>query len=78
MAKSFQEFRCKGEVIRIETITDSDGQQCVLWRDIRTAFPGLTRIQHGNMFVPIVKDNRFYRYDVSDTNQRLQLSRRGT
>ncbi|CAO3574558.1 unnamed protein product [Mortierella alpina] len=61
MVKDFQEFRCKGEVIRIETITDSDGEQCVLWRDIRTAFPGMTRIQHGSMFVPVVKDSRFYR-----------------
>ncbi|KAF9949763.1 hypothetical protein BGZ72_008501 [Mortierella alpina] len=61
MGNSLQEFCCKGDVIRIETITDSDGQQCVLWRDIRTAFPGMTRIQHGNVFVPIVKDSRFYR-----------------
>ncbi|KAF9148983.1 hypothetical protein BG015_009244 [Linnemannia schmuckeri] len=38
-------------------------QLYVLWTDITDCFPGVTRIQYGNIFVPMLRNERLYRVE---------------
>ena len=79
----FQAFRAPGEkehilipVVRHPITNDI----YVLWTDITDCFPGVTRIQFRNIFVPMLRNGRLYRYFLSsfilDASLRCELKER--
>ncbi|KAF9901927.1 hypothetical protein EC991_005549 [Linnemannia zychae] len=60
----YQAFRSpdESEPIQIPTVRHpTQGDLYVLWCDISTCFPEVIRIQYGNEFVPMMRDDRLYR-----------------
>ncbi|KAG0205692.1 hypothetical protein BGX33_007785 [Mortierella sp. NVP41] len=61
----FQTFRSEREKkgnIRIPVVRHPTlGELYVIWTDITDCFPGATRIQYDNVFIPMLRDKRCYR-----------------
>ncbi|KAG0206921.1 hypothetical protein BGX33_007158 [Mortierella sp. NVP41] len=58
----FQSFRSRDKVIRIEAVLHpATNTFVILWSDIRQCFPGLTRLQHKDIYVPLVRGPTAYR-----------------
>lgn len=60
----FQEFRVSGEnehtlIPAVEHPITND--LYVIWSDITDCFPGVTKIQYANVYVPKLRDTRLYR-----------------
>ncbi|KAG0202081.1 hypothetical protein BGX28_005291 [Mortierella sp. GBA30] len=62
MTGPYQSFRSGDHTVRIQTkphpVTD---EPFVIWSDIKDCFPGLSRVQHGDIFVPMLRDDKLYR-----------------
>ena len=60
-----QSFESQGQIIRIKTVRCDEhgqiGQHYVLWKDIEHCFPKLVRIQDGDRYVPLLRNDRLYR-----------------
>ncbi|KAG0044701.1 hypothetical protein BGZ83_010078 [Gryganskiella cystojenkinii] len=59
----YQTFRERGgRLIRIPvTSNPSTGENYVIWTDAQDCFPHLHRVQHGDIFVPMLRDKDLYR-----------------
>ncbi|KAF9119063.1 hypothetical protein BGW39_000646 [Mortierella sp. 14UC] len=52
----FQTFRSGDVIVRIQAVLHPlTGTFVVLWSDIKTCFPGLTRVQNKDVYVPLVR-----------------------
>jgi hypothetical protein len=61
----FQTFRNGLDVVRIEAVLHPvSGTFVVLWSDIKVCFPGLTRLQNKNIYVPLLRGPDAYRYGI--------------
>lgn len=62
--KSYQRFRSRDTVIRIEAHQHPGRSGCpiVIWSDIQACFPGVVRIQDQDIYVPFERDEGLYRY----------------
>ncbi|KAF9088879.1 hypothetical protein BGX29_012351 [Mortierella sp. GBA35] len=59
--QTFRSGRDKGN-IRIPVVRHPTlGELYVIWTDITDCFPGATRIQYDNVFIPMLRDKRCYR-----------------
>ncbi|KAF9110852.1 hypothetical protein BGX27_005816 [Mortierella sp. AM989] len=62
MADVYQNFRSGDHTIRIQSFVHPvSGERFVIWSDIDRCFPGVTRIQNGDIFVPLLRNERLYR-----------------
>ncbi|KAF9922200.1 hypothetical protein FBU30_007718 [Linnemannia zychae] len=58
----YQTFRNGDDIVRIEAVLHPvTGTFVVLWGDIKTCFPGLTRLQNKNIYVPFIRGPDAYR-----------------
>ncbi|KAF9903607.1 hypothetical protein EC991_003519 [Linnemannia zychae] len=52
----FQAFRSGDDIVRIQAVLHPlTGTLVVLWNDIKACFPGLTRVQNKDIYVPLVR-----------------------
>lgn len=59
----FQTFRNGLDVVRMEAVLHPvTGTFVVLWSDIKVCFPGLTRLQNKDIYVPLIRGPSAYRY----------------
>ncbi|KAF9302396.1 hypothetical protein BGZ74_005422 [Mortierella antarctica] len=57
-----QRFRSNGEVIRVPIRNSSqEGKQFIVWSDLKLCFPGILRVQHGDVYIPFRRDASHYR-----------------
>ncbi|KAG0031466.1 hypothetical protein BGZ81_001177 [Podila clonocystis] len=57
-----QRFRSNGEVIRVPIRNSSkEGQQFIVWSDLKLCFPGILRVQHRDVYIPFRRDASHYR-----------------
>ena len=63
MADVYQSFRSGDDtIVRIQAVVHPvSGEHFVIWSDIAHCFPGVARIQHGDVFVPLLRNERLYR-----------------
>ncbi|KAF8932584.1 hypothetical protein EDD21DRAFT_443526 [Dissophora ornata] len=63
MADVYQSFRSGDDtIVRIQAaVHPVSGVRFVIWSDIAHCFPGVARIQHGDVFVPLLRNERLYR-----------------
>lgn len=70
--QSFRSERDKGNILIPVVQHPIQGDLYVIWTDITDCFPGATRIQFDNVFIPLLRDKRCYRYspllEVADRN----------
>ncbi|KAF9154487.1 hypothetical protein BG015_000774 [Linnemannia schmuckeri] len=59
--QSFRSERDKGIILIPVVQHPTLGELYVIWTDITDCFPGATRIQFNNVFVPMLRDKRCYR-----------------
>ncbi|KAF9421060.1 hypothetical protein BGZ94_008938 [Podila epigama] len=61
--KLYQRFRSKGTIVRIAVheYPQGPGRLVVIWSDIQACFPGVVRIQDGDIYVPFERDEHLYR-----------------
>jgi hypothetical protein len=75
----FQAFRVPGEKDHILIPVfqhPSQKELYVIWSDITDCFPGVTRIQYANVYIPKLRDSRLYRYPKKkETKNKLQEPR---
>ncbi|KAF9293548.1 hypothetical protein BGZ88_005242 [Linnemannia elongata] len=58
----FQTFRNGFDVVRMEAVLHPvTGTFVVLWSDIKVCFPGLTRLQNKDIYVPLIRGPSAYR-----------------
>ena len=58
----YQTFRARGSLVRIAVVPNtSTGENYVIWTDIQDCFPNVLRVQHGNRYVPMLRDSNLYR-----------------
>jgi hypothetical protein len=56
IAGVFQAFRSGDDIVRIQAVLHPlAGTFVVLWSDIKACFPGLTRVQNKDVYVPLVR-----------------------
>ncbi|KAG0302856.1 hypothetical protein BGZ98_007177 [Dissophora globulifera] len=78
MAEFYQGFRSKNDthdispavvsVVYIEAhVHPVSGERFIIWSDIAHCFPGVSRIQNGDIFVPLLRNERLYRVDTQQT-----------
>ncbi|GJJ71920.1 hypothetical protein EMPS_04277 [Entomortierella parvispora] len=61
-ANFYQSFWYNNNLVRIPThVHPTLRKPFVIWSDIEHCFPGATRIQNGDCFVPLLRDERLYR-----------------
>ncbi|KAF9360579.1 hypothetical protein BGX26_008722 [Mortierella sp. AD094] len=62
MVEAYQSFRSGDHTVRIQSIVHPvSGERFVIWSDIAHCFPGVVRIQNGDIFVPLLRNERLYR-----------------
>ncbi|KAF9131954.1 hypothetical protein BGX30_012887 [Mortierella sp. GBA39] len=59
--QAFRSERDKGLILIPAVQHPTQGDLFVIWTDITDCFPGATRIQFDNVFVPMLRDKRCYR-----------------
>ncbi|KAG0346767.1 hypothetical protein BG004_000874 [Podila humilis] len=58
-----QRFRSNGEVIRIPVRNGpQEGEHFIVWSDLKQCFPGIVRVQFGDIYIPFRRDDLHYRY----------------
>ncbi|KAF9432163.1 hypothetical protein BGZ76_011185 [Entomortierella beljakovae] len=62
MTEFYQSFRSGSKIVRIQSIVHPDsGEHYIIWSDIAHCFPGVTRIQNGDIFIPLLRNEHLFR-----------------
>ncbi|KAF9109186.1 hypothetical protein BGX27_007881 [Mortierella sp. AM989] len=62
METKYQYFRSHSSLVRLKVTQNPTSGLCyIFWGDLRVAFPGIARVQDGDVFVPFMRCYREYR-----------------
>lgn len=59
---SFQRFRSGDEIVQIPVRHHLNTEPFVVWSDVKECFPGVVRVQCGDIYIPFRRDGSHYRY----------------
>ncbi|KAF9302395.1 hypothetical protein BGZ74_005421 [Mortierella antarctica] len=58
---SFQRFRSGDEVVQIPVRQHLNAEPFIVWSDVKDCFPGVVRVQCGDIYIPLRRDGSHYR-----------------